>query len=104
MKTLLRTKDQKVVMNLSEKCGEVEFAHCGEMSNLYRNREIIGMGVHLVSKHIRLWRDSNPQPLNLFVYARSPMRYPLRHRARWSLWLGWSLKIVDYLFPYQHIS
>ncbi|KAL1260547.1 hypothetical protein QQF64_008374 [Cirrhinus molitorella] len=31
----------------------------------------------------RLWWDSNPQPLNgLTRQSRSPMRYPLRHRAR----------------------
>ena len=31
----------------------------------------------------RLWLDSNPQPLNVFhLKPRSPMRYPLRHRAR----------------------
>ncbi len=30
----------------------------------------------------RLWWDSNPQPLNGFIWqSRSPMRYPLHHRA-----------------------
>ncbi len=30
----------------------------------------------------RLWWDSNPQPLNGFIWqSRSPMRYPLRHRG-----------------------
>ena len=35
----------------------------------------------------RLWWDSNPQPLNIFrIKPRSPMRYPLRHRAmRWCM-------------------
>ena len=34
----------------------------------------------------RLWWDSNPQPLNISIYMpRSPMRYPLRHRAYTSM-------------------
>ena len=37
---------------------------------------------------IRLWRDSNPQPLNSSPEPRSPMRYPLRHRANRGSCLG----------------
>ncbi|RXN31935.1 hypothetical protein ROHU_016570 [Labeo rohita] len=48
----------------------------------------------------RLWWDSNPQPLNgLFRQPRSPMRYPLRHRARRSTRLGLVKAFLPYLCP-----
>ncbi|KAL1260537.1 hypothetical protein QQF64_008364 [Cirrhinus molitorella] len=48
----------------------------------------------------RLWWDSNPQPLNgLTRQSRSPMRYPLRHRARRGTRLGHVKAFLPDLWP-----